>query len=148
LLLTSPPSEPESFAYVQRIFGAGNVNKVLQDLPIHKRADAVASMVFEAYARVRDPVYGSAGTILSMQKSLEQLKMHLSIAVEEILQMREQLGWQNTSTITTALRRLLTMEGASLSMAHASSSEARKQTPALSSEARQPFFEGKVEARS
>ncbi|KAJ6815147.1 LOB domain-containing protein 4 [Iris pallida] len=50
-----PADEPHKFANVHKVFGASNVNKLLQELPVQHRSDAVSSMVYEANARVRDP---------------------------------------------------------------------------------------------
>ncbi|KAF7825993.1 LOB domain-containing protein 18 [Senna tora] len=47
------------FAAVHKVFGASNVSKLLQNIPVHKRLDAVVTICFEAQARLRDPVYGS-----------------------------------------------------------------------------------------
>ncbi|KAH0854505.1 hypothetical protein HID58_069187 [Brassica napus] len=41
--------------------GASNIIKLLQELPESQRTDAVNSMVYEAGARIRDPIYGCAG---------------------------------------------------------------------------------------
>ncbi|KAH9331248.1 hypothetical protein KI387_003356, partial [Taxus chinensis] len=57
-----PPDIPHKFATAHRVFGASNIVKMLKDLPAERRADAVSSMVYEANARVQDPVYGCAGT--------------------------------------------------------------------------------------
>ncbi|KAG5603159.1 hypothetical protein H5410_034529 [Solanum commersonii] len=55
-----PPAEPHKFIVVHRIFGASNITKMLQqEIPMDNREDAVISMVYEATARLRDPVYGS-----------------------------------------------------------------------------------------
>ena len=51
-----PPTDPHKFATAHRVFGASNIIKLLQDLPEEQRADAVSSMVYEAEARLRDPV--------------------------------------------------------------------------------------------
>ncbi|KAJ0798534.1 putative transcription factor LOB family [Helianthus annuus] len=37
------------------------------ELPESQRTDAVSSMVYEANARLRDPVYGCAGAICQLQ---------------------------------------------------------------------------------
>ncbi|KAF7830916.1 LOB domain-containing protein 12-like [Senna tora] len=54
-----PSDDPQKFAIVHKVFGASNVGKMLQELRAEQRADAVSSLVYEANARVRDPVYGS-----------------------------------------------------------------------------------------
>lgn len=57
----------------------------MQELPVHQRADAVGSLVYEANARVRDPVYGCVGAISYLQNQVSQLQMQLAVAQAEIL---------------------------------------------------------------
>ncbi|TXG50052.1 hypothetical protein EZV62_025927 [Acer yangbiense] len=95
-----PSDDPHKFAIVHKVFGASNVSKMLQDfyfkiklvylmikqeLPVHQRADAVSSLVYEANARVRDPVYGCVGAISYLQNQVSQLQMQLAVAQAEIL---------------------------------------------------------------
>lgn len=56
-----------------------------QEIPVHQRADAVSSLVYEANARVRDPVYGCVGAISYLQNQVSQLQMQLAVAQAEIL---------------------------------------------------------------
>jgi hypothetical protein len=81
-----PPEDPHRFATVHRVFGASNVSKMLQELPVAQRADAVSSLVYEATARMRDPVYGCAGAISYLQQQVAQLQAQLAVAQVEILQ--------------------------------------------------------------
>ncbi|KAJ4807535.1 LOB domain-containing protein 12 [Rhynchospora pubera] len=87
-----PPEDPHKFAIVHKVFGASNVSKMLQDLPVHQRAVAVSSLVYEANARMRDPVYGCVGAISYLQHQVSQLQMQLAVAQAEILcfQMQQQ----------------------------------------------------------
>ncbi|THU47554.1 hypothetical protein C4D60_Mb09t16790 [Musa balbisiana] len=80
-----PSDDPHKFAIVHKIFGASNVSKMLQELPVHQRADAVGSLVYEATARMRDPVYGCVGAISYLQNQVSQLQMQLAVAQTEIL---------------------------------------------------------------
>ncbi|XP_021909748.1 LOB domain-containing protein 12 [Carica papaya] len=80
-----PSHDPHKFAIVHKVFGASNVSKMLQELPVHQRADAVSSLVYEANARVRDPVYGCVGAISYLQNQVSQLEMQLAVAQAEIL---------------------------------------------------------------
>ncbi|QCE01373.1 LOB domain-containing protein 12-like [Vigna unguiculata] len=80
-----PSDEPQKFAIVHKVFGASNVSKMLQELPVHQRADAVSSLVYEASARVRDPVYGCVGAISYLQNQVADLQMQLAVAQAEIL---------------------------------------------------------------
>ncbi|XP_023006803.1 LOB domain-containing protein 12-like [Cucurbita maxima] len=87
-----PPDDPYKFAIVHKIFGASNVSKMLQELPLDQRPDAVNSMVYEASARMRDPVYGCVGAITFLQNQVSRLEMQLAAAQAEILsfQMQQQ----------------------------------------------------------
>ncbi|KAM0937328.1 putative transcription factor AS2-LOB family [Dioscorea sansibarensis] len=85
-----PPDQPHKFASVHKVFGASNVNKLLQELPANYRSDAVSSMVYEANARVRDPVYGCVGAISSLQQQVDVLQTQLALAQAEIIRLRMQ----------------------------------------------------------
>ncbi|KAJ3676454.1 hypothetical protein LUZ60_003866 [Juncus effusus] len=80
-----PSDDPHKFAIVHKVFGASNISKMLQELPVHQRADAVSSLVYEANARMRDPVYGCVGAISFLQNQVSQLQMQLAVAQAEIL---------------------------------------------------------------
>ncbi|KAD2804907.1 hypothetical protein E3N88_38284 [Mikania micrantha] len=75
-----PPTDPLKFIVAHRVFGASNIIKLLQELPESYRADAVTSMVYEANARLRDPVYGCAGTICQLQEQISVLQVELAKA--------------------------------------------------------------------
>ncbi|CAN6470879.1 unnamed protein product [Victoria cruziana] len=85
-----PPTDPQKFITAHRVFGASNIIKLLQELPESQRADAVSSLVYEANARSRDPVYGCAGAIFQLQKQLSELQSQLAVAQAEILNMQTQ----------------------------------------------------------
>ncbi|CAJ1978417.1 unnamed protein product [Sphenostylis stenocarpa] len=96
-----PADEPHKFASVHKVFGASNVNKMLQELPEYQRSDAVSSMVYEANARVRDPVYGCVGAISSLQQQVDVLRTQLALAQTEVVHMRMQ---QVSSTSSDKLK--------------------------------------------
>jgi hypothetical protein len=62
----------------------------VQELPEAHRGDAVSSMVYEAAARVRDPVYGCAGAIWQLQRQVNDLKAQLARAHAELAGARAQ----------------------------------------------------------
>ncbi|KAL1535467.1 LOB domain-containing protein 12-like [Salvia divinorum] len=80
-----PSDDPHKFAIVHKVFGASNISKMLQELPVHQRGDAVSSLVYEANARARDPVYGCVGAISYLQSQVSQLQMQLAVAQAEIV---------------------------------------------------------------
>ncbi|CAA3007526.1 LOB domain-containing protein 1-like [Olea europaea var. sylvestris] len=82
-----PPNDPVKFTTAHRVFGASNIIKFLQELPESQRADAVSTMVYEANARLRDPVYGCAGAICQLQKQVNELQEQLAKAKAEIVNM-------------------------------------------------------------
>ncbi|PIM97641.1 hypothetical protein CDL12_29888 [Handroanthus impetiginosus] len=83
-----PPTDPLKFTIAHRVFGASNIIKLLQELPENQRADAVNSMVYEANARLRDPIYGCTGVICHLQNQISQLQADLAKAQAEILNMQ------------------------------------------------------------
>ncbi|CAL0304100.1 unnamed protein product [Lupinus luteus] len=85
-----PPTEPAKFIIAHRVFGASNIIKFLQELQESERADAVSSMVYEASARIRDPIYGCAGTICHLQNQVNELEAQLAKAQAEIVNMQVQ----------------------------------------------------------
>lgn len=70
----------------------------MQELPEPQRSDAVSSMVYEANARVRDPVYGCVGAISSLQQQVDVLQTQLALAQAEVVHMRMRGGGQHTSS--------------------------------------------------
>ncbi|XP_058781998.1 LOB domain-containing protein 12-like [Vicia villosa] len=96
-----PSDDPRRFAMVHKVFGASNVTKMLQELPINQRAEAVNSLVYEANARVRDPVYGCVGAISYLQTQVSQLQMQLAMAQTEILCI--QMQQDSTATVSNTL---------------------------------------------
>ncbi|KAJ7970402.1 LOB domain-containing protein [Quillaja saponaria] len=85
-----PPTDPLKFTIAHRVFGASNIVKFLQEIPVSQRADAVSSMVYEANARIRDPVYGCAGAICHLQKQVSELQAQLAKSQAELVNMHSQ----------------------------------------------------------
>ncbi|KAL1201943.1 LOB domain-containing protein 1 [Cardamine amara subsp. amara] len=85
-----PPTDPAKFTIAHRVFGASNIIKFLQELPESQRSDAVNSMVYEAEARIRDPVYGCAGAIYHLQRQVSELQAQLVKAQVEMVNMQFQ----------------------------------------------------------
>ncbi|KAE9585738.1 hypothetical protein Lal_00010060 [Lupinus albus] len=85
-----PPTEPSKFTIAHKVFGASNIIKFLQKLPESERADAVRSMVYEAGARIRDPIYGCAGVICNLQEQINQLQAQLAKTQAEVVNMQLQ----------------------------------------------------------
>lgn len=63
----------------------------------------MSSLVYEANARMRDPVYGCVGAISYLQNQVSQLQMQLAVAQAEILciQMQQEQQAETTTTATS-----------------------------------------------
>uniref|UniRef100_A0A7N0T0G2 LOB domain-containing protein n=1 Tax=Kalanchoe fedtschenkoi TaxID=63787 RepID=A0A7N0T0G2_KALFE len=66
------------FAAVHKVFGASNVSKMLQHVPLPKRLDAVVTICYEAQARLRNPVYGCVAHIFALQQQVVNLQGEIS----------------------------------------------------------------------
>uniref|UniRef100_J3N5D4 LOB domain-containing protein n=1 Tax=Oryza brachyantha TaxID=4533 RepID=J3N5D4_ORYBR len=90
-----PAEEAQRFAMVHRVFGASNVSKMLQEVPPAQRADAVSSLVYEANARMRDPVYGCVAAISFLQHQVSHLQKQLALAHAHTATLQLQLQLQH-----------------------------------------------------
>ncbi|XP_010270542.1 PREDICTED: LOB domain-containing protein 24-like isoform X2 [Nelumbo nucifera] len=87
-----PSTNPERFACVHKIFGASNITKMLQQLPVHQRAVAADCMSFEAGTRVRDPVYGCVAII-------SQLHQQIIITQRELAETQGQIAFYGAQQV-------------------------------------------------
>ncbi|KAI3465670.1 hypothetical protein Pfo_022333 [Paulownia fortunei] len=85
-----PSNNPRRFAYVHKIYGASNVGKILQDLPVSRRAEAADSLYYEAYCRIKDPVYGCVGIITILQQQIYNTQCQLAKIQAEIAALNAQ----------------------------------------------------------
>ncbi|KAG8087891.1 hypothetical protein GUJ93_ZPchr0010g7396 [Zizania palustris] len=73
-----PASRPHRYACVHRVFGASNVARLLESLPMAERGEAANTMAREAYWRVQDPVYGVTGIISRLQDEIRAVQLELA----------------------------------------------------------------------
>lgn len=66
------------FGAIHKVFGASNFSKLLMHLPLHQRNDAVVSVLYEAEARLQDPVYGCVLHIFALQNQVASLNGKLA----------------------------------------------------------------------
>ncbi|OEL32027.1 LOB domain-containing protein 13 [Dichanthelium oligosanthes] len=97
------PLEPHKFAAVHKVFGASNVSKMLLEVHESQRADATNSLVYEANLRLRDPVYGCMGAILTLQQQVQALEAELATVRAEIVRHRYRPTAAATSPVATVL---------------------------------------------
>ncbi|KAL3813876.1 hypothetical protein ACJIZ3_015144 [Penstemon smallii] len=85
-----PPNNPPRFQYVHKIYGASNVGKILKDLPENYRAEAANSLYYEAYCRIKDPVYGCVGIITILHQQIHNVQCQLAGIQAEIAALSTQ----------------------------------------------------------
>ncbi|KAJ6983754.1 LOB domain-containing protein 24-like [Populus alba x Populus x berolinensis] len=83
-----PPTNPQRFANVHKVFGASKITELLKQLPVHLRYDAAECMSIEAASRARDPVYGCVGVI-------SQLQQHVIDVQSELVKIKGELAVHN-----------------------------------------------------
>ncbi|KAJ7539464.1 hypothetical protein O6H91_11G094300 [Diphasiastrum complanatum] len=98
-----PPNEPHKFACVHKIFGASNVSKMLLEVPENQRVDVANSLVYEANARIRDPVYGCMGVISALQQQAQSLQAELNAVRAEIIRYRRHENVVAAATVGATL---------------------------------------------
>jgi outer membrane protein TolC len=62
----------------------------VQEIPEHRRSDAVSSMVYEANARVRDPVYGCVALIHTLRQEIASLQTQLAVVQAQMVYLMMQ----------------------------------------------------------
>ncbi|XAR54478.1 hypothetical protein NMG60_11029622 [Bertholletia excelsa] len=92
-----PSNNPQRFDSVHKIFGASNVTKMLEGLPVNLRGEAAECMSFEAMWRVKDPVYGCVGIISHLQQEIIQTQTEITKTYAEIGLCKAQQEHNNQS---------------------------------------------------
>ncbi|KAL3510776.1 hypothetical protein ACH5RR_030177 [Cinchona calisaya] len=79
-----PPTNPQRFLDVHKIYGASNVGKMLEKVPVNQRAETANSIYYEARCRIKDPVYGCAGIITMLGQQIYEAQSQLAKIQAEI----------------------------------------------------------------
>ncbi|XP_073282807.1 LOB domain-containing protein 23-like [Primulina huaijiensis] len=90
-----PPDDPKRFICVHKIYGASNVGKMLQELPVNRRTEAADSLFFEAQCRLQDPVYGCVGTVTILHQQIHDAQCQLARIQAQIAALSAQSAQQN-----------------------------------------------------
>lgn len=74
----------------------------------------MSSLVYEANARMRDPVYGCVGAISYLQNQVSQLQMQLAVAQAEILCIQMQQQQEESAVALPTAQMMVDPDGKSL----------------------------------
>ncbi|XP_073119825.1 LOB domain-containing protein 23-like [Henckelia pumila] len=90
-----PSNDSKRFRCIHKIYGASNVGKMLQELPMNRRTEAADSLCYEAYCRLKDPVYGCVGIITILWEQIHNVHCQLARIQAEIAAIRARSTQQN-----------------------------------------------------
>ncbi|RDX68162.1 LOB domain-containing protein 20, partial [Mucuna pruriens] len=88
----------EQFAIVHKVFGANNVSKMLSNVALDQRHQMVVSLLYEARARLADPIYGCLSTIVSFQQQVASLQRELLMRQNQLINSRTSYATLHQST--------------------------------------------------
>ncbi|XP_042457011.1 LOB domain-containing protein 33-like isoform X2 [Zingiber officinale] len=72
------------FAAIHRVFGASKVSKMLlHQVPPEVREEEMATITYEAEARVHDPIYGCVGHIVALQRQLQVMQAKAQLVAQD-----------------------------------------------------------------
>ncbi|CAH9116121.1 unnamed protein product [Cuscuta epithymum] len=81
-----PADQPDMFHNAHRLFGVSNITKLLKQIEPSQRGVAMKSIIEEANARAKYPVYGCVAEI-------QQLMFKIQLAEEELMAVHSQLAF-------------------------------------------------------
>lgn len=92
-----PPDKPKIFQNAHKLFGVGNILKLLKNLDETQKMEAMRSIIYEANIRDKFPVHGCLGVIMQYQYQIQQMEEELQL-VQSQLVMWKQLVARNISS--------------------------------------------------
>ncbi|KAF9662314.1 hypothetical protein SADUNF_Sadunf18G0040100 [Salix dunnii] len=93
-----PPEKAKDFEAAHKLFGVHNIVNNLKKTSPEQKPESITSMVYEANARVRDPVSGCTGIISRLLQKINAVKVELEFVQAQVAcfhTLQQQLGGQN-----------------------------------------------------
>ena len=94
-----PPKRSREFLNVHKLFGVSNVLRILKRVHPSTKADTINSIIYEAEAWGRDPIYGCVGIILFLQVQVEHLRLELEFVRNQISLVERNIFIQDKSKL-------------------------------------------------
>ncbi|KAL0323757.1 UNVERIFIED_CONTAM: LOB domain-containing protein 22 [Sesamum calycinum] len=79
-----PADRVKEFLNAHKLFGVGNIIKILKKVPQHERQNTMRSVIFEANVRARDPVGGCHRLIREMEERLQLCNSELDLVMKKL----------------------------------------------------------------
>ncbi|RQP02689.1 hypothetical protein POPTR_018G052700v4 [Populus trichocarpa] len=93
-----PHEKAKDFEAAHKLFGVHNIVNNLKKIIPEQKPESITSMVYEANARVRDPVSGCTGIISRLLQNINAVKVELEFVQAQVAcfhTLQQQLGDQN-----------------------------------------------------
>ncbi|KAJ6758357.1 LOB DOMAIN-CONTAINING PROTEIN 4-RELATED [Salix koriyanagi] len=93
-----PPEKTKDFEAAHKLFGVHNIVSNLKKTTPEQKPESITSMVYEANARVRDPVSGCTGIISRLLQNINAVKVELEFVQAQVAcfhTLQQQLGGRN-----------------------------------------------------
>lgn len=84
-----PVNKPEKYTYLSTVYDISLVARFLMDIEPSQRQKCVDSLCFEAEARLRDPIRGSAGLIHLLKRQVQDLELQLKMAKRDLQEIHQ-----------------------------------------------------------
>ncbi|PNX81588.1 LOB domain-containing protein 36-like [Trifolium pratense] len=80
-----PPDNPQRFEVVHKMFGRCNVAKILREVDATQRENTVNSLVYQAQARLMDPVNGYLNYVHNTDNRLKEVQQEIHNVKNELI---------------------------------------------------------------
>ncbi|KAK1359772.1 LOB domain-containing protein [Heracleum sosnowskyi] len=98
-----PPDKPKIFQNAHKLFGVGNILKLLKDLDETQKREAMKSIIYEADIRDRFPVHGCLGVIMQYQYQIQQMEEQLQLVLSQLVMCKQREARNNSSQLLPGL---------------------------------------------
>lgn len=98
-----PPDKPKIFQNAHKLFGVGNILKLLKDLDETQKMEAMRSIIYEANIRDRFPVHGCLGVIMQYHYQIQQMEEELQLVLSQLVMWKQRFARNNSSQFVSGL---------------------------------------------
>lgn len=85
-----PQHRRKDFMNVHKVFGVRNVLKLIKNLSLKERSEAMKTLIYQAEVRVKDPVGGCCRIISELQQRIKILEAEYRLLLEQLAVCRAQ----------------------------------------------------------
>ncbi|KAL1812483.1 hypothetical protein ACET3Z_022548 [Daucus carota] len=98
-----PSDQPKIFQNAHKLFGVGNILKILKDLDEAQKTEAMKSIIYEANIREKFPVHGCLGVVMQYQYQIQQMQEELQLVLSQLAFWKQRLPRDDPSQVLSGL---------------------------------------------